>query len=78
MIDRPSATTPTCPRAFVPALRARPPVHLAILCGSASRGTTRPDRDVDVAILTHESVADDSVDVARTSKLALAARVTGT
>jgi predicted nucleotidyltransferase len=40
-----------------------------MLSGSASRGTTRPDRAVDVAILTPESDAEDCVDVALSRNL---------
>jgi predicted nucleotidyltransferase len=51
-----------------------PPVRLAILFGSAVSGRTRPDSDVDVAILTGEVEPDDSLEVMLSRELTLAAR----
>ena len=56
------------------ALRGCAPVRLAILFGSAVSGRTRPDSDVDVAILTGRSEPDDSFEVTLSRELTLAAR----
>jgi predicted nucleotidyltransferase len=48
--------------ALVAALRAGPPLRLAMLFGSAAAGALRPDSDVDVAILPADpdlSLADE-------------------
>ena len=50
------------------------PVRLAILFGSAVSGRTRPDSDVDVAILTGRLEPDDSFEVTLGRDLTLAAR----
>ncbi len=56
------------------ALRKGPPVRLAVLFGSTVRGGTRPDSDVDVAILPVEPGLDDPDELALARELTLAAR----
>ena len=56
------------------ALRAGPPVRLAVLFGSSVYGAVRPDSDVDIAILIGQPGRDDSVELALGRDLALAAR----
>jgi uncharacterized protein len=56
------------------ALLAGPPVRLAMLFGSAASGRTRPDSDVDVAILMCESGTGDAPELRLSRALTLAAR----
>jgi predicted nucleotidyltransferase len=56
------------------AIGAAPRVRLAVLFGSSVSGRTRPDSDVDVAILTCEFDPDDSFEVTLSRELTLAAR----
>ncbi len=55
-------------------LRQGPPVRLAVLFGSTVRGGTRPDSDVDVAILPAGAGLDDEDELALARELTLAAR----
>jgi predicted nucleotidyltransferase len=55
------------------AIGAAPRVRLAVLFGSSVSGRTRPDSDVDVAILTSEFDPDDSFEVTLSRELTLAA-----
>jgi predicted nucleotidyltransferase len=56
------------------ALRRCPPVRLAILFGSSISRRTRPDSDVDVAILTGDVEPDYLLEVTLSRELTLAAR----
>jgi uncharacterized protein len=55
------------------ALETGPPVRLAVLFGSAASGRTRPDSDVDVAILLGESDPAEPLELALSRTLTLAA-----
>ncbi len=54
-------------------LEKGPPLRLAILFGSAARGRSRLDSDVDVAVLVPESTLDDAGERTLGRELALAA-----
>ena len=67
--------TPVAEKALVAALETERRVAAAILFGSAARGTSRPDSDVDVAVLAAgaeagASLARDLIDVLGTLGLA--------
>src|SRR5436189_91195 len=56
------------------ALRAGPPVRLAVLFGSSVSGAVRPDSDVDIPVSIGQPDRDDSIELALGQALALAAQ----